>query len=597
MSEVIELYGIKWPIVTLPVARELHMIRKGGRFKLPSGREVGEGMTFHFRKFQEFLWPEKVWHRWNIRELEVYLEYRIIGELGPASSGKTYSASTNALSDYYCYPECTTVLVSSTTRESLEMRIWGEIKKLHRMAKTRYKWLPGNLIEGRQRIVTDSRAEATEGRDFRNGIVGVACKKGENFQGIGEYVGIKNKRVRLFGDELHLMPKGYTDAIANLNKNPDFKAVGLGNPKDTTDALGVLCEPAPELGGWDCGIDQEPGMKSWRTKFDRGICLQLPGSDSPNLDGHLGCPLISQKDIDVDIATYGKDSLQYSMMDEGRMPRGQGSRRVITRQMCKKFYATEEVVWADSKQTDIGCLDAAYRGVGGDRCVFNHIKLGRAIAGEDFFDCLSLEETVVVPVKAIDPRNEEEQKTPEDQIAEFVRDLCEKRKISPDNFGFDSTGRGSLVSSFARIWDNNVGIVEFGGKPTERMVSGDLDVFCKDHYFNFVTELWFSVSYAIQSGQVRQLTDALIEEGCMREWFFTGANKIQVEPKDKMKIKTGRSPDLFDAFAVGVELARRKGFTIRRIGLVANKRVDSKWKRDLMERAKKQQHGKDLIYK
>lgn len=595
MSETIELYGVRWQSTTLPVARELHMCRRGGRFKMPSGKIVGESMAFHFRRFQELLWPEKMWHRWNLKEMECFLNYRIIGEMGPASSGKTFSAATNSLAYYYLYPECTTVLVSSTTRESLEMRIWGEIKKFHRLAKSRFNWIPGYLIEGRQRIVTDSRNEAKEGRDFRNGICGVPCKRGDNFQGIGEYVGIKNKHLLLTGDELHLMPKAYIDAVSNLNKNPDFKCVGLGNPKDITDALGILCEPSRSLGGWDSGIDQEPGMKTWPTNFDKGVCIQLPGSDSPNLDGNLGIPLITQEHIDADIRTYGKDSVQYTMMDEGRMPRGLGSRRVITRQMCYKFHAIEDVIWATSDQTNIGFMDAAYRGVGGDRCVFGHLKMGRAMFGEEFFDCLAIVDTMVVPIKALDPRDPDKSQMPEDQIVTFVMDQCQKREIEPSNFGFDSTGRGSLMNAFGRLWSNHVVGIEFGAQPTERMVSNEIDLLCKDYYINIVTELWFSVAYVIQSGQMRGLTDAVMEEGCYREFGFKD-RRIYVEPKDKMKVKSGRSPDLFDALACGVEMARRNGFVIKRISAMKQMRVDRRWKDDLRQKAHEHHHAKDLTY-
>ena len=131
--------------------------------------------------------------------------------------------------------------------------------------------------------------------------------------------------MRVIGDELSLLPPAFIHAISNLDKNPSLKVIGLGNPKDTMDALGMLAEPAPHLGGWDGGIDQTPGTKTWETRRKGGICIQLPGDDSPNLDGKLGCPLITQEAIDRDISFYGTDSVWFSMMDMGRMPRGQGS--------------------------------------------------------------------------------------------------------------------------------------------------------------------------------------------------------------------------------------------------------------------------------
>lgn len=112
------------------------------------------------------------------------------------------------------------------------------------------------------RIVTDARGGAeSEGRDFRNGIIGVPIKRGTDFVGIGDFVGLKNKRVRVVADELSLLPAAFIHMISNLDKNEDLRVVGLGNPKETMDALGLLAEPAASLGGWDSGIDQTPKTK------------------------------------------------------------------------------------------------------------------------------------------------------------------------------------------------------------------------------------------------------------------------------------------------------------------------------------------------
>ncbi len=608
-SREFEKYNLNWVNTIDPVTLEMKMIEHGGRWRKHDGTMAGEGLPYHYKQLITLLWPEVVWHSWAELQLKCYLEYRIIGQIGPASTGKSFVPSACALSDYYCYPNSTTVLVSSTTRESLEMRVWGEIKKLHKLAKSRCQWLPGYLIEGRQRIVSDPRSEAAEGRDFRNGLVGVACKRGQSFQGIEEYVGIKNKRLRMLADELQFLPRVFVDSISNMNKNPDFKCVGSGNPKDTTDALGVLCEPAAHLGGWDGGIDQTGGTKEWEIRFPRGVCIQLVGTDSPNLDGKLGIPLITQEQIDEDIRFYGEDSLQFSMMDLGRMPRGASQKRVITRQMCLKFHAMEEPVWKNDTRTRIGFLDAAYRGTGGDRTVFGELQFGpeRDVAESEPLlssiitqkinpnkesHILAIIDTLVVPVamnlKDLDA-------TPEDQIAEFVKSECERREIEPENFFFDTTGRGSLMNAFGRIWSPNVVGIEFGGKPTDRKVSGDLDVEAGKYYFNFVSELWFAVSYLIQAGQCRGLTEELMMEGCLREWGFQ-AGKIQVEPKDKMKVKSGRSPDLFDALVAGVEGARRRGFAIKRQVSTAHKRTDYNWKKQLRERAASLAHSGALNY-
>jgi hypothetical protein len=519
--------------------------------------------------------------------------------------------------DYYAFPSCTTILICSTTRERLEDRIWGEIKKYARLTKERFSWIPGNLIEGRQRIVTDHRMMAAEGRDFRNGIIGVACKKGGDFVGLGDFVGIKNKRFRLIGDELQLMPKAFIDAMSNLSKNPDHKFVGMGNPKETTDALGVLCEPSVQIGGWDGGIDQEPGTKVWETRFPDGVCIQLPGSDSPNMKVPPGTAppypfLITREAMEADAKIWGKDDWHYTMMDEGRMPRGQGSRRVITRALCLKSGAFNEATWRGTQLTYLVSLDAAYRSVGGDRCaVMVHCfgeEADTSTPGDNVSNLITqvtsqpkgkilfmLKETHICPIQAIKPGGENI-KEAEDQIVEFVKNICELRRIPPENVFYDSGMRASLVQAFARLWTPKVNAIDCGGRPTDRKVSAEIDELCHDYYSKLITEFWWSVRLTVESGQFRGMTEDVCNEGCQREWRLTGSNKIEVESKEDMKEKTGRSPDLFDCLAIGVEGARRLGFVISRMGdQRQRRRAPDPW-RELREKHKEVWHGKQLNY-
>ncbi len=389
-------------------------------------------------------------------------------------------------------------------------------------------------------------------------MVGVPCKRGEAFTGLQDFAGIKNKRVRLLGDELSLLPRAFCDAISNLDKNPDFKCIGLGNPKETTDALGVLGEPAPQLGGWDGGIDQQFGTKTWPIRREQGIAIQLPGDDSPNLDGQLGIPLISQADMNRDISFYGKESLWYTMMNLGKMPKGQGSRRVLTRQLCLKYNTMDEPVWRDNNIRKIAFMDAAYRGVGGDRCVFGILEFGYEVPMEKFSmpdsaiahslahnsanrQILSLKEMVIVP---IDPGLDE---PAEYQIATFCMKRCEENGIPPEDFFYDAGMRTSLCSAFSKVWGSVGETIDFGGSPTDEPVSSSISISCKDYYSKFVSQLWFSVRLAVEAGQIRNFTEDVIMEFSSREYGKVGNNKIEVEPKEKVKEKCGRSPDCFVA--------------------------------------------------
>ena len=74
-------------------------------------------------------------------------------------------------------------------------------------------------------------------------------------------------------------------------------------------------------------------------------------------------------------------------------------------------------------------------------------------------------------------------------------------------------------------------------------------------------------------------------DGCDREYKMVGANKIEVESKSDMKEKTGRSPDLFDALAIGCEGARQRGFLIKRIINEDAAEEDTRWKDELRRKA------------
>jgi len=593
-------YGVLWDPLQDPIAIEMDCLKMGGRWKCKDGNWAGNGMEFHFTHFIELLFPWITWHKWLTLFVENYLTHRSMMVFGPASSGKTFNAAVCALADYYPLPSQTTIIVCSTSKERLEDRIFGELKRLHKDALSRTGWLPGHLIEGRQRIVTNAYVDTESGRDFKSGIIGVPVKKGNDYVGLSEFAGIKNKRVRLFGDELSLLPKVFVDSLANLDKNPDLKVVGLANPKETTDAAGILGEPCADLGFWDGGIDQTGGTKVWKTRRLEGCSLQYVGSDSPNLDGKLGIPLITQDAIDRDIAFFGRDSWQFTMMNEGRMPRGQGARRVITRQECVQHHAMDAPIWLNSQQTHLAFLDAAYGGVGGDRCILSFLDFGQEsvpfnpseIPASALVDqplppdkkrqIMALVDSVLVPVSS--KLNE----APTDQIVKFCMAECEKRGIPPENFGFDAGMRTALVQKFDALWSTRVQSLDFGGPSSkDRKVSYDIDVFCKDYYSKFVTELWFSFRLVVIANQFRGLTEDVMMEFAQREWGMVGANKIEVEPKKIMKARMGFSPDRADALAGAIEIARRKGFVIRKLGENRKEQAtDEKWKGDLREKSR-----------
>jgi hypothetical protein len=304
-----------------------------------------------------------------------------------------------------------------------------------------------------------------------------------------------------------------------------------------------------------------------------GTCINLVGTDSPNFDFPADHPpkypyLISAQKIANTLSFFPKDSPEYYAQCLGVMKIGLMAKRVLTMDLCRQFRASEDVTWSGKPTIKIYALDAAY---GGDRCIGGAAEFGEDVNGNQI---LAFDEPHEIPI--IVGAGE-----PEDQISVRVRAECEARDIPPDCMGHDATGRGSLGTAIARVWSAQTHPVEFGGRPTDRPVSLDMFVEdadtkqrrlkrCDEHYDRFVTELWFSVRYAVEAGQIRRLPEEPKEELCLRAWEDKNGKK-SVEPKTGtptkpgMKQRTGKSPDYGDWAALIVEMARRKGFNIAKL--------------------------------
>jgi len=380
----------------------------------------------------------------------------------------------------------------------------------------------------------------------------------------------------------------FLDAYSNFYGKAEgsFKGILAGNPFDLDDTLCRAAEPAE---GWDSWHDTEK-TQVWRSKFYNAQVVAFDGRDSPNFDYPPDQPtrykyLIGRKKIEAVGRTHGKDSWQWFMQCVGKPRPGAVARRVVTRAMCETYHAFSEVTWLGEPTIKIGACDAAYGGMGGDRCVAGHIEFGKDVNGHVVVACHPL---VLVPVKV------NRFVLPEDQIANFVRDYMQSVNVPPENFFFD--GRGSLAVAFARLWSPKVEAVEFGGRATERPVSNDTFMWdgdrktrrlqrCDELYSRFVTELWFAMHMVIISDQMRQLPQDMAAELCRREWDYVQNSKIEIETKAEMKERTGESPDLADCGVILLEGARRRGFQIARLPGKEEEMEDASWKMDLRRRA------------
>lgn len=517
-------------------------------------------------------WPDMYWHRWTDLLLEEFLKHPgRTGCFGPSSSQKSFLFSRAALTMFYARPHGTTVLISSTTLDALKRRIWDYVVSSDKSARRIFPWLPGSLIESKLMLLAD--ASDADGRSFKNGVVGVACRKGGQWQGLEEYVGTKNEVVILVADEAHFMPMGFLDSLANLESNDCCYSAIMGNLPDVHNPLGAACEPR---GGWD-GLPDTEKTRVYETKWKNGRAIQLIGMDSPNLDYPEGQEpfkgLIGRRYIEQMADNYGRESDKFNMFASGKIPRASQNRTVFTKSQAYKFNAKENVTWGHQAVVRGYGLDAAYSGVGGDRTAGAPFIFGQDVEGKW--------RLWLGPVK-IYPGSNDPKKSHAEAIAEELKLECEAHGIPPEHVFYDGTGRSELTIALARAWSSKVVPVEFGGMATERPAfTGEKHLFgdnqgerktCKECYDRFVSELWFAWSYCITSDQMRGLTDEIIEEGCQRKWELVRGAKQCVETKDEMKERGLRSPDLGDMCVVAVEGARRLGFPLGKDSIPSKKK-------------------------
>ncbi|HSW91031.1 MAG TPA: hypothetical protein VLG09_00085 [Candidatus Saccharimonadales bacterium] len=364
--------------------------------------------------------------------------------------------------------------------------------------------------------------------------------------------GFHCRRILVIADELDVLEDGGQALVQTFTDNlrtgaVEAQIIVLGNDPSLFNALGDMMQP-------EIGKPVTLNHVEWTSAKDVH-CLRLDAFDSPNIKGKdKWTGLVRQSDIDDLIKRKGENSPSVWIQLHGLHPPEGCSNTVLSEATLLRFHAFESVTWKSGFAVS-AALDPAF---GGDACIFRTFKRGLDTQNNMKILC---DELIEIPIIANDT-------TPADyQIAQKVISLCKDRHVPPDEFILDATGIGRGVGAILqREWSQRIETCQFGGAPTERVVSEENPVPANKEYDRFVTELWMQTREFVESDMVRGLDLKTSVQLCSRTYEdkgIGGNRKLSIQKKEEML----HSPDEADAFALGLELARRKGIYAKITGV------------------------------
>tara|TARA_R110000764_G_scaffold51693_4_gene112964 strand:- start:42 stop:1829 length:1788 start_codon:yes stop_codon:yes gene_type:complete len=508
---------------------------------------------YYFWRVCDELWnnselpePLMVKHPWAEVMIRSAIENKYLAIGGSASSGKSHTMAAWGIVNWLSQPQDTLVLMTSTTLREARKRIWGSVMSLLTViddAPLKIRDSIGNAAYVNEKGILIERA----------GLSLIAAEKSKTKEAVGRFIGLKQKRVILIGDELsELSPAILNAGLTNLSKNPHFQMIGMSNPNSRFDAFGTWSEPKD---GWD-SVDTNTADE-WKTKW-RGKYLRLDGERSPNIiAGKTIYPwLPTQEKLEEDKALLGVESRGYMRMVRAVFFDSDEATGIYTENELTSSRAMHSVQW-QSTPVNLCGIDPAFTN-GGDRTCLVPAKVGYDHNGQyviEFGKSIQLNDDATN--KAV-PRTY--------QIVKQIKEQCLKLNIPPENVSVDATGAGApFCDVLAGEWSNRFMRVSFGGRASDKRVSANSKLVGTELYVNRVSELWFVGKELMRTRQVFGVSPELAQEITARNYdHVKGATlRMKIESKPEFKSRFGRSPDLADAAFLALDCARQ------RLGLVA----------------------------
>lgn len=548
----VEKYGHAFPLGVDELTVELLCFRA----KLPQERG-GLGEIGHFWEVCRILWgPDNeskqfLRNPWSEIMIEEALKWKFLSVAGAASSGKSLTYAVFSLVFWLADPANTTVLITSTSLKESRGRIWADVEEFWNAAQSKCAGrLPGKLVGSLGLIKLDDPTGRVKAAD-RSGIHLVAGEKRREKETIGKLIGYKNKRLLFLGDEMPELSGALVEAATgNLDSSEKevFKFIGIGNPNSIYDPHGQFSKPKA---GWK---SINPGVFEWETEL--GYCIRFDAYQSPNILANeiLYKWLPTLEKVNAKRKELGEDSLAFWRMWRGFWCPTGGTESVVSEADIIGFDCEDRVKRWLSPPMKVAFLDPAYTS-GGDRSILYFGNFG--INQETKLDTLEFDEYVCLQEDTMNNKVDRSF-----QIARQFRDQCLMRGILPSRAAVDDTGAFSFGDIVHTEWSRDVLRTQFGGQATKLPVSANDKTPGCDKYANRVSEIWCSLREFVRCRQIRGVCRDLAVELTARRMVSKKSGielKQQVEPKDKMKARTGgMSPDIADAACGLLDLLRAK---------------------------------------
>ena len=341
--------------------------------------------------FRVSAWTEDHVRNWVMHEKPVYW--------GGASCGKSNDVAACLVPDWFIDPYDTIVLVGSTTKDALRIRVWEAIERYFATAK-KYAddhglVIPGKVTQTGYAILNDRQGDDNpNAQGGKAGIHGVALNEG------GKLQGAHLSYVRVVIDEIATISnhQAIIDTVSNLVVADDFKFAAMANPEAwSTPSSSIYCTPVGGVASVDVDTREWDSTFGAHVLHDDGV--KSPCVLNPSLERKFPF-LTRQKHLDEAMRIAGGNPNAPSFWKMARgfpTPVATGSPPVLDPSVAEAMHAQDP--WPGQGLDDVVAtaagIDPSWTS-GGDKAARSRCYVRRSPLGQYYLDFTNGVERLVI---------------------------------------------------------------------------------------------------------------------------------------------------------------------------------------------------------